>query len=67
MEINKSRVRTLQVLAAAIVLFAIFAMLLSGQPVFVAVISGITAGGLTFMLTALILFAYWGFQSSFSK
>lgn len=67
LNVNQTRLRVLQGLAAIIIAFTIGVFLIDGRPVISAVIGGATMGGLTFIMTAIVLFAYWGLKSSFNN
>lgn len=59
-EIDQTKLRTLQVIAAVIISFAIIAPMLAGEPIGRSIITGLFAGGASFILTAIGLFVYWG-------
>jgi len=65
--IDQRRLRVLRVLAVLITTATIAIFLLDGRPVISAVVGGATIAGLTFVLTAGILFLYWGIESTITR
>lgn len=67
LNVDQSRLRVLQGLATIIILAAIGMFFIDGRPIFESLVGGATMGGIAFILTALILLAYWGLKSSFTN
>jgi hypothetical protein len=64
LNVNQRRLRVLQGVAALLMVATIGLFVIDGRPVLNAVLGGATMGGVTFIMTAIILLAYWGLKSS---
>lgn len=61
---NQRRLRILQGLAAVSILFGIGIYIIDGRSILTSVVRGATAGMVSFIMTAVILFVYWGLKST---
>lgn len=58
-EITRTRLRTLQLIAAVQILYTASGLILCGNPIVESAIRGVWGGGVAFIFTAIGLFLYW--------